>query len=375
MAPQPGYHSVTTTHDRTGAGVLVVAEQLRRAVPGGIGAAGRGLLRGLTELDRARRPRVALYVSRARVHPDPLAELGYDLVTSPLPSRVLTRAWDHALVRAPAGFGVVHTLSLVVPPTRRVPVVVTVHDLAWRRFPEAYPSRGRRWHEAALVRALRRGSHFVVPAEDVGRELVAAGAPEGAVSVVPLGSDHLPDADDEGAAALLDRLGVGGQFLLSVGTLEPRKNLERLFQAYAESRTSLPEPWPLVVVGPTGWGDDTRGREGVVLAGAVPGAVLAALYRRARLLAYVPLGEGFGLPPVEAMRAGTPVVASPVPSTGGAAVEVDPVDVGDIAHALVQVATDQSLRDRLVSDGRARADRLTWKASADHIVGVWRSLP
>jgi glycosyltransferase involved in cell wall biosynthesis len=366
---------VTTTDDRWGAGVLVVAEQLRRAVPGGIGAAGRGLLMGLAALDRARRPGIALYVSRARVRPDPLTALGYDLVTSRLSSRVLTRAWDHALVRAPAGFGVVHTLSLAVPPTRHVPVVVTVHDLAWRRFPEAYPARGRRWHEAALGRALHRGSHFVVPAEDVGRELVAAGAPEAAVSVVPLGSDHLPGPDDEGAAALLDRLGVRGEFLLSVGTLEPRKNLERLFRAYAEARTSLPEPWPLVVVGPTGWGDDVPGRDGVVPAGAVPGAVLAALYRRARLLAYVPLGEGFGLPPVEAMRAGTPVVASPVPSIGGAAVEVDPVDVGGIAHALVQVATDQSLRDRLVSDGRARADRLTWKASADAVVGVWRSLP
>jgi len=173
---------------------------------------------------------------------------------------------------------------------------------------------------------------------------------------------------------LLQRLGVTGDFLLSVGTLEPRKNLLRLFDAYGAARGSLPRPWPLVVAGPAGWGPAAGHGEGVTFTGAVAGATLAALYRRARLLAYVPIEEGFGLPPLEAMLYGTPVVASPIPSTQGAALEVDPLRVDDIARALVQVATDEALRERLSSAGRARAGGLTWKSTARAHVALWSSL-
>ncbi len=201
-----------------------------------------------------------------------------------------------------------------------------------------------------------------MPSEAVARDIVQAGAPEQAVSVIPLGSDILPDPDDVGAAALLERLGVRGEFLLSVGTLEPRKNLARLFEAYGVARRSLPEPWPLVVVGPPGWGPEPERGEGVVFTGRVGDGTLASLYARARLLAYVPFEEGFGLPPVEAMRYGTPVVASPLPTTGGASFEVDPNRADDIAQALVAVATDDGLR--------GAADRGRHGARRESHVGV-----
>ena len=133
-------------------------------------------------------------------------------------------------------------------------MVVTVHDLLWRRVPDAYPARGRAWHEAALRRALRRADRFVVPADVVADDLEGAGAPGPAITVIPMGSDHLPPPDFDAGAALLARLGIQGPFLLSVGTLEPRKNQARLIEAYTRIRGSLPEPWPLVLVGPTGWG-------------------------------------------------------------------------------------------------------------------------
>ncbi|MGA2520011.1 MAG: glycosyltransferase family 1 protein [Acidimicrobiales bacterium] len=354
--------------------MLVVAEQLRRAVPGGIGTAGLGLLRGLATLARGEAPSVTLYASRARSVPDPLAATGYPVLTSRLPAPVLTRAWDRGVLGVPGGFGVVHTLSLAVPPTGRVPLVATVHDMAWRHHPDAYPTRGRRWHEAALVRALRKASHFVVPADVVAAELVAAGAAPDAVSVVPLGCDHLPDPDDAAAGAVLARLGVAGEFVLAVGTLEPRKNLPRLFDAYDKARSALAPSCALVVVGPSGWGDTVAPRPGVVLAGPVDGATLAALYRRTRLLVYVPLEEGFGLPPVEAMREGAPVVASPVPSTGGAALEVDPTDVDAIAAGIVAAAVDEDTRARLRAAGAARAASLTWRSTAAAVVALWRSL-
>jgi glycosyltransferase involved in cell wall biosynthesis len=358
--------------------LLVVAEQLRRAVPGGIGTYARGLLAGLAALDPPLRPEVALWASRApRGRPDPLAALG-PVVTSALPARAQVWAWDRGFGRVPArpwpsGPDVVHATSLAVPRTGEVPLSVMVHDLAWRHFPEAYPLRGRRWHEAALGRAVDRAALLVVPSATVADDLVGAGAPAGRVEVVEEGCDHLLPPDDAGAGALLARLGVDGDFFLTVSTLEPRKNLPRLLAAYAAARPRLPERWPLVVAGPAGWGPSLRPGPGVVLAGHAGGGVLTALYRRARVVAYVPLREGFGLPVAEAMACGAPVVASPVPSAGGAALEVDPFDVEAMASALVEAATDGSRRAELVAAGSARAGGLTWARAAGRHVELWRA--
>ncbi len=360
--------------------VLLVAEQLRSRVPGGIGTYVTGLVGGLSGLAPGSVPDVTLLASR-KPGPDPIAALGRPVRSVPLPSRLLVKAWDLGAVHAGRGFGVVHAASIMTPPTS-VPLVVAVHDLAWRRLPGAYPSRGRRWHEAALGRALRRGTRFVVPSEDVagelGEELGSRGAER--VERVEYGADHLPPPDRHAAAARLRRLGVEGDFLLAVGTLEPRKNLARLLAAYALARRRLPELWPLVLVGPRGWGDGgvlgaalpAGGPEGVLLTGAVPGAELAALYASCRCLAYVSLLEGFGLPVAEAMRAGAPVVASRVPAAGGAALEVDPLDVESIAAGLVSASADEACRAELVAAGRDRSSRLTWSAAAAAHSRIWR---
>jgi len=371
----------------SGPRVLVVAQQLRRRVPGGIGTYARALLHGLAALSEddggrpgtpdGAAPAVSVYASRAPSGGagDPLARLGYPVVASRLPGPLLTRAWDRGLVRAPAGFDVVHSVSLAAPPARGVPEVVTVHDVAWRHRPDAYDRRGRRWHEAAFTRALGRAAHLVVPSEPVARDVTAAGADAGAVSVIAPGSDHLPPPDDAAAGALLASKGVTGPFVLSVGTIEPRKNLPRLFAAYQSARRSMAEPLPLVVVGPVGWGPDVGTGEGVVFAGRVGDATLAALYRRARLLAYVPLEEGYGLPPLEAMYLGTPVVSSAVPGAGTASLTVEPTDVEQMARAIVEVASDHALRARLVAAGRAHAAGLTWAATARAHARLWASLP
>lgn len=372
--------------------VLLVAEQLRRAVPGGIGTYATGLLGGLdalagSALDSSAHagpgvdspgPEVTLLASRAPCRPDPFAALGRPVLASRLPGPLLTRAWDVGLP-APRGFDVIHAVSLAVPRAGTQPVVATVHDLAWRAQPAAFPAWGRRWHERALARSLIRAVLFVVPSETTASDLIGAGANAGRIRVVEEGADHLPLPDPSGTEALLDRLGVQEPYLLSVGTIEPRKNLAAVLAGYRRARPLLPGPWPLVVVGPQGWGKDPTvdppaDNQAVVRTGKVEPGVLAGLYAGARCLVYVPLAEGWGLPPVEAMVAGTPVVASPMPSTAGAALEVDPQDVAAIADALVVAATDEAVRGGLVSAGRARVAGLTWEAAARRHVELWESV-
>ncbi|MGD0393345.1 MAG: glycosyltransferase family 1 protein [Acidimicrobiales bacterium] len=352
---------------------LMMVEQLRRSASGGIGTYINGLLQGIGALTPDERPDLELLASRSgvgRSAPDPLTLLGHPLHRSPLPGPLLTRAWDYGILRAPSGFDVVHATSLATLEPGRSALVVTVHDLLWRRVPDAYPARGRAWHEAALRRALRRADRFVVPSDVVADDLEGAGSPRQAITVIPMGSDHLPPPDFGAGAALLSRLGVDGPFLLSVGTLEPRKNQARLIEAYSRIRGSLPEPWPLVLVGPTGWGRQVAPATGVILAGLVTAPELSALYATSRLLAYVPIIEGFGLPPVEAMALGTPVVASPLPSTT-AAFEVDPRQTDSIAEGLLRVATDEDERERLRSLGLERAAELSWTAIARRHITVW----
>jgi glycosyltransferase involved in cell wall biosynthesis len=369
--------------------VLVAVEQLRRPVPGGIGAYARGLLAGLARCSaEGDGVELGLLASRPpRRRDDPLAAFGRPLVTSALPGRLLTRAWDHSWLRAPEGFDVVHSVSLAAPmlrPASASRLSVTVHDVAWHRHPEATTARGRRWHEAALRRARDAAASLVVTSHLVASDLVAFGVDEERITIVRGGTDHLAPPDEEATAALLRRAGVNGEYLLTVGTLEPRKNLDRLVQAFRRVRPSLPEPWPLVIVGPTGWGRQVRppDTDGVVFTGSVPDPVLSGLYRRARAFAYVPLTEGYGLPPLEAMRMGTPtVVSEEVPSVNdlgqpgpAPARIIDPLDIDDMAAGLGAVLTDDALRADLIARGSALASARTWHAVAREHVALWRKL-
>jgi glycosyltransferase involved in cell wall biosynthesis len=356
-------------------GVVLVVEQLRRTVPGGIGTYTRALVAGIASLAEADRPRCRLYASRPRGTADPLTDLGFPVETSPWPAAALVAAWGVGLGRVGGGAAIVHATSTAFPPAA-APLTVAIHDLAWRQVPEAYPAHGRRWHERALRRAARRAACVIVPSEATARQLRDAGlgVDDERIAVVEEGSDHLGPPDAAATRGVLARLGVEGEYLLAVGTREPRKNLTRLLAAYTAARQRHELAMPLVVVGPPGWGDATTRPAGVVFSGPVADPVLAGLYATARLVVYVPLVEGFGLPVVEAMRAGTPVVASAVPSSAGAAHEVDPYDVDGIAAGLVAVATEEDLRTRLVAAGFARVAPLTWRAAAEGHLAVWRRL-
>jgi glycosyltransferase involved in cell wall biosynthesis len=279
-------------------------------------------------------------------------------------------------------FDVLFAPNFVPPPTRTQRLVVTVHDLAFRRFPETAPAATRRWL-TRLDRAVRGAAEIVVPSQASRADLVDLYPVDpDRVTVIHHGVDH--DRFHPASPGEVDRVrrryGIDGPYLLFVGGLEPRKNLPVLLQAYSalpdDLRPALVLAGASVPWNPEGrtalaeaLGDlpaHSRGR--VILTGYVGDPDRAPLYAGAEALAFPSRYEGFGLPVLEAMACGTPVVTSNVSAlpeiAGDDAVLVDPEDEGTIADGLRWVLEDESLRDRLRAAGPARAARFTWDDSA-----------
>jgi len=235
--------------------------------------------------------------------------------------------------------------------------VVTVHDLAVLRFPEAFPLWHRQYGRAGLRRVLRAASAVVAVSEFTKSEVVElVGTAVEQVRVVPNGVDEIFTAEGPRAE---------GDYVLAVATLEPRKNLARAVEAAELAGVELR------VVGARGWGGvDVPG-----WVGEVPDGQLAALYRGARCVLYPSLYEGFGLPVLEAMACGTPVVTSPSTAmeevAGGAAVLADPASADALAAG---IAETEERREELVALGFARAAEFTWPASADAVEALWKDL-
>ena len=254
------------------------------------------------------------------------------------------------------GLDVLHCPSFRAPLRCPVPLVVTVHDLAVLRHPEAFNRWSRAYGRLVVPRVARAADRVIAVSEFTRRELVElAGVPEERIRVVPnaVGEPFGP----EGPAA-------DGEYVLAVGTLEPRKNLERL--AEAVRRTGL----ELRVVGAPGWGGVR-----VSTLGFVPDEELARLYRGALCVAYPSLYEGFGIPVLEAMACGAPVVTSAAGAlaelAGGAAVLVDPLDPAAIATGIEEAV---GRREELSAAGLERARAFSWAASAEATAAVYREL-
>jgi glycosyltransferase involved in cell wall biosynthesis len=261
-----------------------------------------------------------------------------------------------ALGRGSERFDVLHCTTFRGPFRSRAPVVLTVHDLAVLRHPDAF----RRWHRST-ARAALEGVHsataVVAVSEFTRNEVVdLLGVPAERIHVIANGVE--PAFVSEGPAA-------EGDYVLAVGTLEPRKNLTRVVEAAARAGVELR------VVGARGWGRVTVSG----WTGRVDDDELARLYRGARCAVYASLYEGFGLPVLEAMASGTPVVTSAGGATeeiaGGAAILVDPTDVDAIAAGIAEA---ERRREELVPRGLERAACFTWERAADSLERLWREL-
>jgi len=360
----------------------------------GIGRYALSLARGLR-----RHPGVgtARYYAHGRWVAEPAALLNpgrpLNVLRRHVPLRPLARRIFHGVSGAVArarltGYRdwVFHAPSFLAPDLG-ARVVCTVHDLSHLRMPECHP-RDRVEHlTRELPRTLERSAHVIAVSEFVRAELIAEfGLQPDRVSAVHHGVDRsFRPRDAASLDAVLDRFGLRrAGYVLAVATLEPRKNLERLLEAHARLPAALRRAFPLVLVGGRGWQNEAlmrrieraRAEGDPRWPGYVPETDLPFLYAGAAGFAFPSLYEGFGLPVLEAMASGVPVLTSnraALPEiAGGAALLVEPESVTDIARELERLLADSAWRERAMTLGIERAGAFTWEACVDRTVEIYR---
>jgi alpha-1,3-rhamnosyl/mannosyltransferase len=358
----------------------------------GVGNYAWQLIRRLPEVDPDTRY-VAWYVhSRAAIR----RWRHFDDVSAPnlrergilYPSRLLERTIRYGFPRVEwfGRFDVLFATNFVPPPTRAGRVVATVHDLAFRRFPETAPQAVRWWREA-VRQTVHRAARLIAPSEWTKRDLLELyGAPEARVAVIPLAVDgevYRPPSEEP----LLDvrrAFGIDGPYLIAMGR-GPRKNLPRLLAAFASLPSDIRPT--LVIAGAREWSPDGSdpgpdalrtlprdARSAVRFVGYLPETDKVALLGGAIGLAFPSLYEGFGFPVLEAMACGTPVLTSDASSlpelAGDAALLVDPHDVDAIRAGLQTLVSDDEVRGSLRVAGLARASRFDWTETARRTAAV-----
>ncbi|MEJ2632452.1 MAG: glycosyltransferase family 1 protein [Acidihalobacter sp.] len=260
--------------------------------------------------------------------------------------------------------------------------VVTIHDLAPLDHPEWFGKKFSAWYQYLVPRLVRRVAGVLVDSEFTKERLIASSRVSGdKIQVALCGVDDrfvsVPSADGAESSRILSQLDLPApRYILSVGSLEPRKNIARLLQAWRRILPELDEDVSLVLSGAKGKSfifqdipELSSLPPRVHLVGYVEDAYLPALYAGAEAFVYPSVYEGFGLPPLEAMASGTPVVAGNVASlpevVGEAGLLVDPYDADEIGTALLSLLKDSVLREKLSEQGRARARMFSWQRTAD----------
>lgn len=288
------------------------------------------------------------------------------------------RLWTHARFaraiwadRPDVTFVPAHTLPLIFPGR----AVVTVHDLGFKVFPKAHPTRQRLYLDLTTRFSAARANLVLADSTATAHDLTDFyGTPPDKIRVVYPGVEITPpDAANIGddIARVRQKYALPERYFLFIGTLQPRKNIARMVQAFDRFRRSSREDIGFVLAGKQGWLYDpawTDGVEGLHLTGYIDDADKPALYAGAVALLFVTLYEGFGFPVVEAMRCGTPVIASRTSSlpelVGDAGLLVDPEDEDTIAAAMSRLATDADLRETLRERGYRQAQQFNWSQAA-----------
>lgn len=349
----------------------------------------RGLIGGLAEIDRENE--YLLYLREPAVE-------GGELELSPNFKRRLLPATNGRLwsfIHFPRALekdrvDIAH-VQYTVPPVLPCPVVTTIHDISFRLFPDLFAAKDRFILNTGLPSSLKRAAAVIAVSENTRRDILKAfpGTDPRKVVATPLASDSryhvLTPTEQESAAKLVnERYGLGRPYLLSVGVLQPRKNVPLLLRAFARAKTQAHLPHRLAVVGKRGWLSlETEAAiqaagESVVMTGYAPDEHLPALYSSADAFCYPSLYEGFGLPPLEAMACGCPTLSSTASSlpevVGDGGVLIDPRDIEAWVRGIIEISTDQALQEKLRRAGPARAALFSWKGTAQLTKKVYEAI-
>jgi glycosyltransferase involved in cell wall biosynthesis len=363
----------------------------------GVGRLVRNQVLALAEVDPDNEYRLVYARPNQGTHPQFPPARNFARQEVGLRERWLTIMWHRAKLPVPADWlsgpvDLYHSPDFVLPPLRKARGILTVHDLAFLMRPECAHARLRAYLEEVVPRSVRRADYIIADSENTRNDLVVLlGVPHRKISVVPGGVEERfkPVTDRHALQRVRQHLGLGdAPFILAIGVLEPRKNLNRLMDAFAllKQRGQVPPRLKLVLAGGKGWlfdgifehyGDSVV-RHDIVLPGFVPDELLPAMYSAASVFAFPSLYEGFGLPLLEAMACGTPVVASRascLPEVAeGASILIDPTDVEDLANALERALVDDRLRADLIERGTQRAAQYTWRRAAERLLDVYQQV-
>jgi len=282
-----------------------------------------------------------------------------------------------------SGADIFHSPAFIAPVRSGVPSVVTVHDLAFIKFPGTIPLHKRAFYNTVITQSIRRARHIITISNAVKEDLSAYfGIPEDRITVTypGIGDAYKPVDEKDPVEPLLREHGITKPFFLFVGVIEPRKNLVRILEAFARLQD---EGIQLVIAGKKGWlyrGVFRKIRQlklesRVVFTGDIPSSALRIFYSACLSFVFASLYEGFGLPVAEAMACGAPVITSDRPAmaevAGGAALLVDPEQVDSIAAAMKRAALSEILRSELSAQSRARAAAFSWKECARKTIEVY----
>jgi len=281
-------------------------------------------------------------------------------------------------------FHVYHETGHIPAEIRDIPQVLTIYDLSLMKYRETHP-RSRVWFSDVFFnRRMKYADHIVTISEFVRSEICEElHVDPKKVTAIPLAPcPFFFPREKEQAGAVVEAMGLPKEYILFVGTLEPRKNLSRLFQALSVCKNDI----PIVLTGWEGWGDHVEFKKnringfqnGIFTTGHVNEETLACLYSNALALVFPSIYEGFGLPVIEAMACGCPVICSDAASlpevAGDAAIYIDPTQREDLAAAMDRVVGDAALRENLTRKGLSRSAQFSWKRTAKQTLQVFKSV-
>ena len=373
----------------------------------GIGRYTRELVRALAELDRGHdyvlfaamgRQRQEARSKRQeagskRQEPDTAWRSNFQMRSVPLSDRALAILWHRLQLPLWVEFvtgpvDIFHSPDFVLPPVRRAKTLVTVHDLSFIRYPQCADANLRAYLNKVVPRSVHRADLVLADSQSTKDDLIELlGVEPARIEVVYPGVEQRfrPIEDQALLEGVRKLYNLPPRFVLGLGTLQPRKNFTQLIEAFADSRFAICD-LHLVIAGGKGWLYEgifaTVERLGledkVIFPGFVADEHLPALYNLADLFVFPSLYEGFGLPPLEAMSCGTPVITSDASSlpevVGEAGPMVEATDVEALAKAMKQILEDSTLREGMVIKGLEQARQFTWEKAAAKLLSLYETL-